>query len=365
MNSPTLLIILTSVVVRSLELINETSLRRILTCSSISHTEWILTAILGGIDLWLLYYVVYSILTSTVSTIAKSYNITFVNQTITVNKRTVKLLLFTRLLSLPLIGFLPNVLGQNVKQIMTYSLIFPWRWWLCALRNFDTTACMLQDRNEHPWWKTRIFRGIWGYVRAVFNNRAGYLVRSTNYEFPLCSLPRRFNLWVLNVMSQGISNPEIAIVRPLLWSSGQSSRPQLLRPVFDSRHFQISWDVVGLERGPLSLVSTTEDLLERKSSGSGLESREYGRREPSHWPRGTLYQQRLALTSPISGGGRLVEFSRWLRPRSSFIAPVVERVYKVVGDIEELAGFTPTDVCGSSEWTSVVDIGNQYNELTA
>jgi hypothetical protein len=36
---------------------------------------------------------------------------------------------------------------------------------------------------------------------------------------------------------------------------------------------------VGLERGPLSLVSTTEELLERKSSGSGLERREYGRRD--------------------------------------------------------------------------------------
>jgi hypothetical protein len=35
---------------------------------------------------------------------------------------------------------------------------------------------------------------------------------------------------------------------------------------------------VGLERGPLSLVSTTEELLGRKSSRSGLESREYGRR---------------------------------------------------------------------------------------
>jgi hypothetical protein len=29
---------------------------------------------------------------------------------------------------------------------------------------------------------------------------------------------------------------------------------------------------MGLERGPLSLVSTIEELLERKSSGSGLES---------------------------------------------------------------------------------------------
>jgi hypothetical protein len=38
---------------------------------------------------------------------------------------------------------------------------------------------------------------------------------------------------------------------------------------------------VGLERGPLSLVSTTEKLLERNSSSSGLEIREYGREDPS------------------------------------------------------------------------------------
>jgi hypothetical protein len=38
----------------------------------------------------------------------------------------------------------------------------------------------------------------------------------------------------------------------------------------------------GLERGPLSLVNTIEELLGRKSSGSGLGSRDYGRRDPSH-----------------------------------------------------------------------------------
>jgi hypothetical protein len=35
---------------------------------------------------------------------------------------------------------------------------------------------------------------------------------------------------------------------------------------------------VGLERGPRSLVSTIEELLERKSSGSGHENRDYDRR---------------------------------------------------------------------------------------
>jgi hypothetical protein len=39
---------------------------------------------------------------------------------------------------------------------------------------------------------------------------------------------------------------------------------------------------VGLEQNPLSLVSTIEELLERKNSGSGLETRDYGCRDPSH-----------------------------------------------------------------------------------
>jgi hypothetical protein len=89
---------------------------------------------------------------------------------------------------------------------------------------------------------------------------------------------------------------------PPLWSSGQSSWLQIQRSGFDSPRYQISLEVVGLERGPLSLVSITEQLLERKSSGSGLEDRHYNRRDPSRWPRGTLYPQKSALTSPTSGG---------------------------------------------------------------
>jgi hypothetical protein len=37
-------------------------------------------------------------------------------------------------------------------------------------------------------------------------------------------------------------------------------------------------------------------FIERKSSGSSLESQDYDCRDPSHWPRGTLYPQKLALT---------------------------------------------------------------------
>jgi hypothetical protein len=89
-------------------------------------------------------------------------------------------------------------------------------------------------------------------------------------------------------------------IRPPLWSSGESSCLHIQRTRFDSRRYQIFWEAC-LERGPLSLVSTTEELLGRKSSGSDLESREYGSRNSSRWPRGTFYLQKLALTSPTSG----------------------------------------------------------------
>jgi hypothetical protein len=49
---------------------------------------------------------------------------------------------------------------------------------------------------------------------------------------------------------------------PPLWSSDQSSCLQIQRSGFDSLRYQIFWEVVGLERGTLSLVSTTEELTE-------------------------------------------------------------------------------------------------------
>jgi hypothetical protein len=95
---------------------------------------------------------------------------------------------------------------------------------------------------------------------------------------------------------------DIINLGPPLWSSGQSSWLQIQRSGFDSRSYQIFWEVVGLERGPFSLVSTIEELPERKSSGFSLEIREYGRKDPSRWSRDTLYPQKLAPTSPTSGG---------------------------------------------------------------
>jgi hypothetical protein len=114
-----------------------------------------------------------------------------------------------------------------------------------------------------------------------------------------CRIPRiclclQGGMFVLNVGNHIPGRP--------VWSSGQSSWLQIQKSGFDSRHYRIFWQVVGLERDPFSLVSTTEKPLGRNSSGFGLENRKYGRRNPSLWPRCTLYTQKLALTSTARGG---------------------------------------------------------------
>jgi hypothetical protein len=89
------------------------------------------------------------------------------------------------------------------------------------------------------------------------------------------------------------------LIHMWLWGPPQTSWLRIKRSRVYSGHYQIFW-VVGLEQGPLSLVSIIEELLGRKSSSSGLESREYCHRDSSCWPYGTLYLKKLTLTLPTS-----------------------------------------------------------------
>jgi hypothetical protein len=76
---------------------------------------------------------------------------------------------------------------------------------------------------------------------------------------------------------------------------------QIRRPVFDSCHYQKK-KLVGLERGPLSLVSTTEELFGKKVAAPvyKTENTALGIRHGDHVA--PSIRKKLAITSTTSGG---------------------------------------------------------------
>jgi hypothetical protein len=88
--------------------------------------------------------------------------------------------------------------------------------------------------------------------------------------------------------------------RTATWSHKPGYRSR--GPGFDSLRFQIFWEAAGLKRGPLSLVRTTEELLEGNIAAPVYKTEINDRGNPLRWLRDNLYARKLALTSPTSGG---------------------------------------------------------------
>nr|URH16684.1 NADH dehydrogenase subunit 2 [Cavitermes tuberosus] len=118
----TLSIILMSTIVGAIGGLNQTSMRKILTYSSINHTGWMLIALITSESMWMMYYVIYSILALTVVLAIKLSGVSFINQTMMTNKEItlMKFMLFTSLLSL---GGLPPFLGFLPKWIVIQAMI--------------------------------------------------------------------------------------------------------------------------------------------------------------------------------------------------------------------------------------------------
>nr|AQP28722.1 NADH dehydrogenase subunit 2 [Nasutitermes sp. 2 TB-2017] len=121
-NAFTLSIILLSTIVGSIGGLNQTSMRKILTYSSINHTGWMLIALTTSENLWMTYFAIYSMLALTVVSAIKLSGTSFINQTMLTNKETtlMKFMMFTSLLSL---GGLPPFLGFLPKWIVIQAMI--------------------------------------------------------------------------------------------------------------------------------------------------------------------------------------------------------------------------------------------------
>nr|YP_009349948.1 NADH dehydrogenase subunit 2 [Lipotactes tripyrga]AQM40122.1 NADH dehydrogenase subunit 2 [Lipotactes tripyrga] len=122
-------IIITSIIIGSLGGLNQTSLRKLMAYSSISHIGWMISAMLTGENMWQFYLITYTFLTSSIILLFHLLKVYHINQNFLIMNNTpiTKTCLFTLLLSLgglpPFMGFLPKWLTIQMLVELKVFLI--------------------------------------------------------------------------------------------------------------------------------------------------------------------------------------------------------------------------------------------------
>nr|YP_010397460.1 NADH dehydrogenase subunit 2 [Sinomantis denticulata]UQJ77593.1 NADH dehydrogenase subunit 2 [Sinomantis denticulata] len=112
---------------------NQISLRKILAFSSINHVGWMLTTMVLGTNLWVMYFIIYMINITVIISLTSITNMSYITQTFNSmnNKKWMKFTLFISMLSLgglpPFLGFFPKwitiqFMAQNL-MILTASIL--------------------------------------------------------------------------------------------------------------------------------------------------------------------------------------------------------------------------------------------------
>nr|YP_010570510.1 NADH dehydrogenase subunit 2 [Pyrocoelia analis]UEN67841.1 NADH dehydrogenase subunit 2 [Pyrocoelia analis]UZG66107.1 NADH dehydrogenase subunit 2 [Pyrocoelia analis] len=123
-----IIVIIISMVISSLMAINQISLRKILTYSSINHMGWMLSSMLLSQSIWLMYFIIYTITTINIAMIFNLTNTFFVSQLSLMwnfNPK-IKLFFLINFLSFvgipPFIGFFPKWL--TIQILISSNLFF-------------------------------------------------------------------------------------------------------------------------------------------------------------------------------------------------------------------------------------------------
>nr|ACJ03830.1 NADH dehydrogenase subunit 2 [Stegana nigrolimbata] len=115
--------IILSVIIGSLGGLNQSSLRKLMAFSSINHLGWMLMALIIDKSIWLIYFLMYSFLSFTLTFMFNNFKIFHFNQMFSLffNSKILKFILFMNFLSL---GGLPPFLGFMPKWFVIQQLSF-------------------------------------------------------------------------------------------------------------------------------------------------------------------------------------------------------------------------------------------------
>jgi hypothetical protein len=125
------------------------------------------------------------------------------------------------------------------------------------IRSCEWLKCLMKHRK----WLKRI-------TRSILNIRASNGVGGEKFLIDAISVGKQ-------------KKKAILVSRPPLWSSGQSSWLRSRAPGSIPGATTFTEKLCVWNGVHSASLSTIEELLEIKSNGSGLENREYGRRDPS------------------------------------------------------------------------------------
>nr|YP_010498961.1 NADH dehydrogenase subunit 2 [Polypedilum henicurum]UWR98457.1 NADH dehydrogenase subunit 2 [Polypedilum henicurum] len=120
--------IIISIIIGSINGLNQTSLRKLMAYSSINHLGWMLSGILNNLNIWFIYFLFYCFLSLTIVLIFNNFKIFNLNQIFSFFnfKNLIKTLIFLPFLSLgglpPFLGFFPK--WMIIEYLMKMNYIF-------------------------------------------------------------------------------------------------------------------------------------------------------------------------------------------------------------------------------------------------
>nr|QNP10058.1 NADH dehydrogenase subunit 2 [Ochthebius peisonis] len=127
-------IIIVSMMISGIMGLNQTSLRKILAFSSINHIGWMISSMIFMETIWIIYFIVYSIISINIILIFKEFKIFYLKQLFnSMNKNSmIKMFFIMNFLSLgglpPFLGFMPKwltiqTLIENNLFLMTFMMV--------------------------------------------------------------------------------------------------------------------------------------------------------------------------------------------------------------------------------------------------
>nr|YP_010502849.1 NADH dehydrogenase subunit 2 [Parasphendale agrionina]UXD78613.1 NADH dehydrogenase subunit 2 [Parasphendale agrionina] len=114
--------VISSAIIGAIGGLNQISMRKILSFSSVNHISWMLVSMTMGSNLLMIYFIIYMINLISIISMMVSMNLSYITQTFNLmnNKKIIKFILFTSMLSL---GGLPPFLGFFSKWVIIQYLI--------------------------------------------------------------------------------------------------------------------------------------------------------------------------------------------------------------------------------------------------